>query len=59
MYDNNFYKNPGKLKTHWLSPYVVKEITDGVSIKLEILYGMEVRGPINERQLKPSFDNYD
>ena len=24
MYNNNFFKHPGKLKTHWLGPYVVK-----------------------------------
>ena len=40
MYENNFFKNPGKLKTHWLGPYVVKEITDGGVVKLEKLDGM-------------------
>ena len=29
MYDNKFFKHPVKLKTHWLGPYVAKEITDG------------------------------
>ena len=28
MYDNKIFKQPGKLKTHWLGPYVVKEITN-------------------------------
>ena len=28
MYDNKFFKHPGNLGTHWLGPYVVKEITN-------------------------------
>ena len=28
MYDSTFFKHPGKLKIHWVGPYVVKEITD-------------------------------
>ena len=23
LYDNNFFKHPGKLKTHWLGPYLI------------------------------------
>ena len=35
MYDNKIFKHPGKLKTHWLGPYVIKEIIDGGEVKLE------------------------
>ena len=59
MYNNKFFKNPGKLKTHWLGPYVVKEIIDGGEVKLEKIDGTEVRGLINGSQLKPYFDNCD
>ena len=52
MYNSNFFKHPGKLKTHWLGPYVVKEITDGGEVKLEKLDGIEVRGLINGRLTK-------
>ena len=44
MYDSKFFKHLGKLKTHWLGPYVVKEIIDGGAVKLEKLYGTETRG---------------
>ena len=59
MYDKKNFKQPGKLETHWLGPYVVKEITDGGAVKLEKLDGTEVRGLINGSSLKPYFDNYD
>lgn len=29
LYDSKFDKLVGKFKTHWLGPYVLKEITDG------------------------------
>ena len=47
MYDNKIFKHPRKLKTHWLGPYVVKEITNGGAVKLQKSYGTEVRGLIN------------
>ena len=56
MYDINFFKHPGNLRTHWLGPYVVKEIIDG-AVKLEKIDGMKVRGLINGSRLKPFFDN--
>ena len=34
MYENKFFKYLGNMKTHWLGPYVVKEITDGGAMKL-------------------------
>ena len=47
MYDDKLFKHPGKLKTHWLGPHVVKEIIDGGAMKLEKLDDMKVRGLIN------------
>ena len=59
MYEIKFFKHPGKIKTHWLGPYVVKAITDGGAMKLEKLDATEVKGLINGSRLKPYFDNYD
>ena len=39
MYDSKFFKHPGNLKTHWLGPYLVKEIIDEGVVKLEKLDG--------------------
>ena len=39
MYDSNFFKHLGKLKKHWLGPYVVKEIIEGGAVKLEKMDG--------------------
>ena len=39
MYYSKFFKHLGKLKTHWLGPYVIKEISDGGVVKLEKLDG--------------------
>ena len=55
MYDKTNFKHPGKMKTHWLGPYVVKEITDGGAVKLEKLNGIEVSGLINRSLLKNYF----
>ena len=59
MYESKIFKNPGKLKTHWLGPYAIKEIIDGGEVKLEKLDGTEVQGLINGIRLKPYFDNCD
>ena len=59
MYDNKFFMHLEKLKTHWLGLYDVKEITYGGSVKLEKLYGTNIRGLFNGIRLKPYFDNYD
>ena len=39
MYYNKIFKHPGKLKTHWLRPYIVKIITNGGEVKLQKLDG--------------------
>ena len=32
LYDSKFMKFPGKFKTHWKGPYIVKNITDGGAV---------------------------
>ena len=59
IYNSKFFNHMGKLKTHWLGPYVIKEIIDGGAVKLENLNGTEVRGPVNGSRMKPYFDNCD
>ena len=49
MYDNKFLKHPGKLKMHWLGPYVVVHITEVGMVKLNKMDGTPVVGMINER----------
>ena len=57
MYDNKFLKHPGKLKTHWLGPYVVAHITEADRVKLHKLDGTPVVGMINVSRLKPYHDD--
>ena len=33
MYENKFLMHLGKLKTHWLGPYVVTHITEACTVK--------------------------
>ena len=47
MYENKFFKHLGKLKTHWLGPYVVACMTEVGAIKLHKLDGTPVAGMIN------------
>ena len=32
LYDSKFFKHPGKLRTHWMGPHVVINITEGGAI---------------------------
>ena len=57
MYDSKFLKHLGKLKTHWLGPYIVAHITEVGAIKLHKLYGTPVVGMINGSRLKPYHDD--
>ena len=59
MYDSKFLKHLGKLKTHWLGPYVVVHITEVGTVKLHKLDGTPVAGMINGSQLKPYLDDCD
>jgi len=53
LYDNNFDKFLGKLRMHWLGPYVIKEITDGGAVQLVKLNGDPFPGKVNGSRLKP------
>ena len=59
MYYSKFLKHPGKLKTHWLGPYVVAHITEAGAIKLHKLDGTLVASMINNSKLKPYRDDCD
>ena len=59
LYDNNFFKHPGKLKTHWLGPYLIAHITNVGAVKLQKLNGTYVEGMVNGSHLKPYFDGHD
>ena len=56
LYDNNFFKHPGKLKIHYLGPYVIMHITDADVMKLQKLDGMYITGMVNGSRLKPYYD---
>ena len=48
MYDSKFFKQPGKLKMHWLGPYVIMHITGIGTVKLQKLDGMYAMGMVND-----------
>ena len=54
-----FFKNPGKLKTHWLGTYIVEEINNEGAVKLQELYGTLVTGLIKGILLKPYHDSFN
>ena len=56
LYDIKIFKNPGKLKTHWLGPYTIVHITSMGAVKLEKLDGTYVAGMVNGSHLKPYYD---
>lgn len=52
LYDNNFDKFPRKFQTHWLEPYVIKEISNGGVVQLVKLNGDPFLGKVNGNRLK-------
>ena len=58
LYDNKFFKHPGKLKMHWLGPYVIVHITDAGAVKLQKLAGTYVFGMVIDSHLKPYYDGH-
>ena len=52
MYESNFFKHLGKLRTQWLGSYIVMNITDGGAMKLQKLDGTEVQDLVNGSRLK-------
>ena len=59
MYDSKFLKHPGKLKMHYLGPYIVVHIIEVGAVRLHKLYGTPVVGMINGSRLKSYRDNCD
>ena len=59
MYDNKFFKHPGKIKTHWLGPYIVMHITNGGAMQLHNLDGTPIKGLVNGCWVKPYQDSHD
>jgi hypothetical protein len=47
LYENKFFQHPGKFRMHWLGPYELNIITDGGSVQLKDLVGIELKGMIN------------
>ena len=59
MYDSKFLKHLGKLKMHWLGPYIVAHINEAGVVKLHKLDGTPVASMINGNRLKPYRDGCD
>jgi hypothetical protein len=57
LYDNKFFQHPGKFRMNWLGPYEVKLVTDGGSVQLKYLGGIELKGMLNGSRLKLYRDN--
>lgn len=53
LYDSKFDKFLGKLRMHWLGPYVIKETTDGGAMQLVKLNGKLFQGKVKASHLKP------
>jgi len=51
LYDNKFDQFLGKLRMHWLGPYLIKEITDG-AMQLVKLNGEIFPGKFNGSRFK-------
>ena len=52
LYDSKFEKFQGKLRMHWLGPYVVKEVTDEGTVQLVKLNGEPFPRRVNGSHLK-------
>ena len=59
LYDNKFFKQPIKLRTHWLGPYLVVHITDASVVKLQKLDDTYVMCMVNDSFLKPYYDGHN
>ena len=52
LYDNKFENFLGKSKMHWLGPYVIKDILNGVPVQLMKMNGEVFPSRINGSRLK-------
>ena len=58
LYNIKFVKFPGKLKTHWLGPYQIQQVTEGGVVQLSKLNGELVPTLINGSRLKLYHDSH-
>jgi hypothetical protein len=56
LYENKFMKHPWKFKTHWLRPFEVSYLTEGVA-QLKNIKGEWKDGLVNRHWLKRYYDN--
>ena len=47
LYENKFFQHLGKFRMRWLGPYEIQHVTDGGSMRLKDLIGIELKGMIN------------
>jgi hypothetical protein len=52
LYDIKFFQDPVKFRMHWLGPYELNIVTSGGFVQLKNTTGTELKGVINESQLK-------
>lgn len=57
LYANKFVNFPGKFKTHWLGPYIIKHISNGGTVQLVKLNGQLIPRRVNGSRLKIYKDN--
>jgi hypothetical protein len=53
LYDNRYQEHPGKLRMHWLGPFIVAEIRPLGAVRLVQLVGVLRPGWVNGARLKP------
>jgi len=52
LYDSKFLKHPGKLKTHWIGPFILYSVGDCGTFQLRNLQGELHGGLVNGGRLK-------
>ena len=57
-YDSKLLNHTDKLKTHWMEPYVVIQITQGGTVQLEKLDGTPFKGLVNGSRIKSYHDSH-
>ena len=59
LYERKIFKHLGKLRTHWLGPYVVAHITDARAVKVQNLDSTYVMDMVNDSHLKPYYNGHN